>query len=71
MKFKSESFVDSSYRYCSPHFFFMNFDILGRGDEIELIGPKYIEHKITTIHLVGLKWLTECHFISCILYQGI
>ena len=50
---------------------FMNIDILGRGDEIELIGPKYIEHKITTIHLVGLKWLTECHFISCILYQGI
>ena len=49
----------------------MNFDILGRGDEIELIGPKYIEHKITTIHLVRLKWLTECHFISCILYQGI
>lgn len=49
----------------------MNFDILGRGDEIELIGPKYIEHKITTIHLVGLKWLTECHFISCILYLGI
>ena len=70
MKFKSESFVDSPYRYCSPHFF-MNFDILGRGDEIELIGPKYIEHKITTIHLVGLKWLTECHFISCILYLGI